>query len=362
MEQAKSYKDDYPELPPKVDSTGQIISPVLLAPPEYYLKEPEPLDLTETKEITPVEATVPCSARKKNEITLGKVKGPRPAQKKKANNRRSEKEALKSTAETSDTGEADVTVQSISTTPPGDLTNSQLANDSNDQWELVQGTTDVLHSGNPAPEALTIRLRQKVTGEMETHVFQTLSPQVLDWNNRFHVADISRWRYNILHGRGMACERVVMPYFPAEEAWLLLLHKKIKAVVEAGHKVKMPTLWMMVDGFNAFFQGQVLQDVDGHDLFPRDARDGVSIKGKLRSFNSGVPRVREVTRKLLEGKKGGEVYMPVIRQDELGKYQEDGTIEIADFEDRKANGAALSPKRRREATEGEGSDAKRVKP
>lgn len=182
------------------------------------------------------------------------------------------------------------------TNQTSERTNDDCAGDSTGQLELIQGNTEVLHSGHPAPGVLTIGLRRKVTGEIETHTFQVLSAQALDGSDRFHLTEVSRWRYNIFKRRGIPCDRVNMPYFPIEEAWLLLLHKKIKAVVEAGHNVKISTLYMIVKAFNQFFLHKILRDANGHDLLPREARDEVSLHGKIRNANFGVDVMRKTTR------------------------------------------------------------------
>jgi hypothetical protein len=141
-----------------------------------------------------------------------------------------------------------------------------------------------------------------VTGEIEAYTFQVLSAQALDWSDRFHLAEVSRWRYNILKRPGIPCDRVNMPYFPIEEAWLLLFHKNIKAVVEAGYNVRIPTLYMIVEAFNEFFVDKILQNANGHDLLPRDARDEVSLHGKIRNAKFGIDAMRKTTRKLREGR------------------------------------------------------------
>ncbi|KAF1353071.1 hypothetical protein EJ07DRAFT_68754, partial [Lizonia empirigonia] len=63
--------------------------------------------------------------------------------------------------------------------------------------------------------------------------------------------------------------------------WLLLLHQKVKAAVEAGRKIRIPGPAALTLAFNAFFEGRVLQDEHGADLSPREAREEQSIKGKI---------------------------------------------------------------------------------
>jgi hypothetical protein len=78
--------------------------------------------------------------------------------------------------------------------------------------------------------------------------------------------------------------------------------------------------------FNAFFEGRVLKDGHGSDLPPREARGERSIKGKMAKVHTRIWHLRDVTRGLLEGKRGGVAYVPGITEDELERYRQDGTI------------------------------------
>jgi hypothetical protein len=152
-------------------------------------------------------------------------------------------------------------------------------------------------------------------------------------------------------------------YLPIEEAWLTLFHKKTKLVVEAGHNVKLAGPTAIMERFNDFFLGKVLQGPGGEDLPPRGARDEISMKGKLYHVNSGIKPLRDVIRKLTEGKHGGVMCVPAITEHELQKYQEKGTVYMGDPADADETAAAANslPKRKREIVEVEGMDEKRFK-
>lgn len=115
-------------------------------------------------------------------------------------------------------------------------------------------------------------------------------------------------------------------YHPDENAWLLLLHKKVKAAVEAGRKIRVPGPVPLTLAFNAFFEGRVLQDERGMDLPPREAREEASIKAKIVKAQTGIWKLRDITRKLLESKRYEEVYVPGITAEELRRYKMDGTV------------------------------------
>ncbi|KAF9699934.1 hypothetical protein EKO04_001707 [Ascochyta lentis] len=125
---------------------------------------------------------------------------------------------------------------------------------------------------------------------------------------------------------GFATKRVKVPYHPDENAWLLLLCKKVKAAAELGRKIKNPGPAVITPLFNAFFEGRILQDEHGGDLPPREAREELSIKGKIMKINTEIRELRYVTRKLLEGSRGGELYAPNITVEELRQFQADGTV------------------------------------
>jgi hypothetical protein len=152
-------------------------------------------------------------------------------------------------------------------------------------------------------------------------------------------------------------------YLPIEEAWLTLFHKKIKLVVEAGHNVKLAGPTATMEHFNDFFVGKILRGPGGENLPPRGARDETSMKGKLYHVNSGIKPLRDVIRKLTEGKHGGVMCVPIITEDELQQYQEKGTVKMDDpaGADETAATTDLLSKRKREIVDVEGMDEKRVK-
>tara|TARA_R110002003_G_scaffold284_8_gene18297 strand:+ start:846 stop:2621 length:1776 start_codon:yes stop_codon:yes gene_type:complete len=239
-----------------------------------------------------------------------------------------------------------------------------LSGDRKGKWELVDGDTELLRVGQPAPEKLTIRLRQKETGEIETHTFQQISPYFLDWNEKAHVQMISRWRSQVFRSRGFNLNKPMNFWLPAETSWLMLFHLKVKGVIEAGHLIRIPGPAYVVDAFNNFFEGKILQDSNGEDLPAREARDEVSIRGKLAYVKSGIKPMRDTMRKLLEGRPGGTVYVPEITEQELKKYLEDGTVLIDDDYDTGKHAPQSrfgSPKRKREVKDIGGFDEKRVK-
>lgn len=127
-------------------------------------------------------------------------------------------------------------------------------------------------------------------------------------------------------GKGQSMKKVKAWYHPDEIAWLLLLHQRVKAAVEAGRKIRLPGPAALTLAFNVFFEGRVLQDEHGVDLSPREARDEQSIKGKIMKTHTEIWKVRDLTRKLLEGKRYDEVYMPGIKLEELRRFQVHGTV------------------------------------
>ncbi|KAJ4985192.1 hypothetical protein SVAN01_09328 [Stagonosporopsis vannaccii] len=117
-------------------------------------------------------------------------------------------------------------------------------------------------------------------------------------------------------------------FHPDEDAWLLLFHSKIKAAAEAGRNIKLPGPLAVLMVFNAFFEGRVLKDERGQDLPPRRARKENSMKGKIAKMHSKIWHLRDETRRLLEGKRGGTVYIPDVNEEELRQYCIDGTVAL----------------------------------
>ncbi|KAF2830281.1 hypothetical protein CC86DRAFT_268363, partial [Ophiobolus disseminans] len=77
-------------------------------------------------------------------------------------------------------------------------------------------------------------------------------------------------------------KKTINAFHPDEDAWIMLLHHKLKGTVEAGHNIKFPGPAPISEAFNNFFAGKILKDANGNDLLlPREPRDEISIKGKL---------------------------------------------------------------------------------
>jgi hypothetical protein len=207
------------------------------------------------------------------------------------------------------------------------------------------------------------------TGEVETGTFQKLSHHFIDWNNKTHVQEISKWRCQIFRRRGFVPKKPNTMYLQEEDAWLMLPHRKIKGGVEAGHIIKMPGPTPIAEALNDFFEGKVLQDSDGENMAPRAARDEVSLKCKLGHVNSGIKSLRDITRELLEGKKASKIYVPVITDQELHEYLTNGTVVVNDPDDTEKNAVPVegtmskrgSPKRKRDVEDAGNKDGKRMK-
>ncbi|CAO2655488.1 Nn.00g042910.m01.CDS01 [Neocucurbitaria sp. VM-36] len=243
------------------------------------------------------------------------------------------------------------------------------AGDQAGRWEVMEGDTHAPRIGRDAREKLSIRLRNTETQDLETFTFQGLLPQDVDWNKKAHIQEISKWRYQIFRRHDLPVHKVNVMYSRVEDAWLILYHKKLKATVEAGNIVKIPGPRPTMQAFNSFFEGKVLKDVNGVALPPRLARDETSIRGKIGNKKSVLWKLRDVTRKLLEGKHGGSLYVPVITDDELRRYQQDGTVTTDELNNDDLNatlqiGAITrrgSPKRERQEKDS-CQDTKRLKP
>ncbi|KAH7082912.1 hypothetical protein BKA63DRAFT_584051 [Paraphoma chrysanthemicola] len=151
---------------------------------------------------------------------------------------------------------------------------------------------------------------------------QTLGPgfardqKAIDWDNKKNIEEVFR-------SRGFIIVKSSDCWLPIETSWLLLFHKKVKGVIEAGHLVKLPGLAFVVDEFNDFFEGKILQDAAGADLPAREPRDEMSLKAELAQNSSGIKPMRHTVRKLLEGQSGGMVYVPQITEQELDRYLQD---------------------------------------
>ncbi|KAL1591661.1 hypothetical protein SLS60_011659 [Paraconiothyrium brasiliense] len=131
-----------------------------------------------------------------------------------------------------------------------------------------------------------------------------------------------------------------------EDAWLNLFFEKLKVVIESGKEIEIPSDAIMYKCFNRFFDGKVLKDADGNALTPRVARyTGVIHKHLKTQRASKIVTLREEVLRMMEDRTGGQLYVPVITDDEIQQYRAGGTCIVDDPDDKTKNqGLALSQK------------------
>lgn len=129
-----------------------------------------------------------------------------------------------------------------------------------------------------------------------------------------------------------------------ETRWLLIYYTKVKLVLETGRHIQMPSDPNAYKLFNDFWEGKILQDeITGESLPPRQVR----IRGTLHAFTH-YPRVKDelhtkavaVRRdvvNILEGKTGGQMYVPVVTDEDIKRYGETGVVTLDDPDDPAAN-------------------------
>lgn len=230
-------------------------------------------------------------------------------------------------------------------------------------WELLNSNMSPPRVGRVSPKKLKIKLRDVKTLKEKVERFENTELDPIDWNEPNHIQQIAKWRNQIFRRYSFTLEGPISDFVPEETAWLLLAHKKMKATVEAGFAIKIPGGAAISHAFNDFFEGKVLKDKHGVDLPPRQPRQVKSLTSKLTRPNHQPRKTRDIIRKLLEGRTGGVLYIPVITQEDLRRYCEDGTFDTEDPNDESKNAAInprpSSPKRKRGTEDENGQGRKR---
>lgn len=227
------------------------------------------------------------------------------------------------------------------------------------KYELVDDDMESPRTGNVTTDKLWVRVRNIRTQEIDIYNFEYIQESSIDWNSTTRMQEIFKWRTLVFRRHDLVGDdgKLKNMYMPEEEAWLAFFHMKLKAVVEAGSIIRLPGPSNIMAAFNNFFEGKVIEK-----LPPREARDESSLKGKLNNKRSDVWKMRDVTRKLLEGKGKGEIYVPTVSEAELSQYRKDGTVEIDTFEEvGRVMAAGLGLKRKRGLQDGGEQGAKRAK-
>lgn len=206
-----------------------------------------------------------------------------------------------------------------------------------DEWELVSDDTTSPRVGTPAPHKLRIHLRHKATRREKTLKFRMIKEADIDWNEPKHLKSIGQWRRQLFRRRGFPLKKVL--FAPAEDAWLNLFHEKTYAVAKGASAIGMPTVSMVREAFNEFFEGKLLVDAKGNQLPAREARENTSFRGKFVRQGSKLWQLREDTRGLLDKDSNGKIYVPVITEEELDRYRESGIVAVDDPDNADKNNA-----------------------
>ncbi|KAG9184944.1 hypothetical protein G6011_11774 [Alternaria panax] len=244
------------------------------------------------------------------------------------------------------------------------------SSDETGMWELLEGNVDAPRTGNISPHKLIIKLRHVVTDERKTLTYTAVEHDEVDWKSKQQIASIIKWRTEVFHAHGLSTKKNVMMYTPLEDAWMTLFHLKLRATIEAGHIIKLPGPANLMALFNAYFEGKELKDASGETVGPRPARDANSIRGKLDGRRSKIAEKRKEMRGILGKDNGSPMFMPDITEEELEKFQKDGTVAVDDPKDDGKNASLgsggkkskkSSPKQKREKDDTGEQDVKKAK-
>ncbi|RYN18215.1 hypothetical protein AA0112_g11672 [Alternaria arborescens] len=251
-------------------------------------------------------------------------------------------------------------------------TSDDTSSDEIAKWVLLEGNVDAPRTGNVLPHKLTIKLRNTMTDERKTLTYTDVEHDEVDWKSKQQIAAIIRWRTGVFHEHGINTKKNVLIYTPLEDAWMTLFHRKLRAIIEAGHMIKLPGPSNIMVPFNAYFEGKTLKDTNGETVGPRPARDATSIRGKLDGRASKIAEMRKEMRGLLPTDNGGPISIPTITEEELLRFQKDGSVAVEVPKDASKDASSgsdgkgsrkSSPKRKREkggAGEQDGKKAKRA--
>ncbi|KAF2449186.1 hypothetical protein P171DRAFT_516945 [Karstenula rhodostoma CBS 690.94] len=125
-----------------------------------------------------------------------------------------------------------------------------------------------------------------------------------------------------------------------ENAWFTIFFEKMKGAITSGNNIEIPSESMTSRLFNSFFEGKVLQEADGKLLAPRAKRcngtiyNHISKRGPVKLFG-----LHNEVLTLLKDSTGGELYVPVITEEDIQRYRSDGAVILDDINDKAKNQA-----------------------
>jgi len=206
-----------------------------------------------------------------------------------------------------------------------------------DEWELLEDDDSPIQVGQLSSAKLGVHFRHRET--QQEKIFQY---RVIDWNSEGDIRALRKWRYQKLRDHGFVTRKST-PFTEEESAWLFLFYEKMRAALDQGHRIEMPTVRKITDAFNNFFVGKTFKNSKGIDTPPRIARTTYSVEGRIK--NSTLSKLRKDVLRVIDVRNGGIVYIPIITEEELRQYCDEEVVIYDNPEDKDKNAVfALSDK------------------
>jgi hypothetical protein len=120
-------------------------------------------------------------------------------------------------------------------------------------WIIVGDDESSPQIGVRAPNKLTIRLVHKTTKMEKVAQFKKLREDEIDWNNKQHIKAISMWRRQYFRRNAFPLKKKNVVYTPDEDAFLMIMHCKIKDAASGSTSIKAPATVAILNEFNHFF-------------------------------------------------------------------------------------------------------------
>jgi hypothetical protein len=130
------------------------------------------------------------------------------------------------------------------------------------------------------------------------------------------------WRRQYFRRNAFPLKKKNIAYTPDEDAFLIIMHRKIKHAASGSTPIKAPAPAAILNTFNHFFAFKTRTSAYGTLIQTRKPRDEKSFSAKLNRPSTELQRIRTEIQNLLQSVIGGEIYMPTVTENEIQRYRE----------------------------------------
>ena len=203
-----------------------------------------------------------------------------------------------------------------------------------------------ISSGTSAHERMNNSIMSRPLKRADKSNMENIKPEVEERLAKRTWKQISETVEEAFQEKNRKRPTTLVSFHKDEDSWILLFFEKIKAVIQGDRHIQIPNDHIIYRMFNTYFDGRILKGPGGDPLPPRITRlNGTLYNHIRRNASDRLTELREEIMKSLENSTGGQLYIPVITDQEIHQYISVGLVNTDDPNDPTMNMGLSLPDR-----------------